>query len=76
MNKEFKYEIIEELGILSEKNGYTKEINLISFNEAEPKFDIRTWTLDDEDNRKMGKGITLSKAEVKNLLKILEDFDE
>jgi hypothetical protein len=71
--KEFKYEIVEELGVLSEKNGYTKEVNLISYNEAEPKVDIRTWSVDDDGNKKMGKGITLTKEEAEKLIKILED---
>jgi len=71
--KEFKYEIVEELGVLSEKNGYTKEVNLISYNEAEPKVDIRTWSVDDDGNKKMGKGITLTKEEVEKLIKILDD---
>ena len=39
---EFKYEIIKNLGILSEsKSGWTRELNLISWNGADPKFDIR-----------------------------------
>jgi hypothetical protein len=69
---EFKYEITQELGILSEsKSGWTRELNLISWNGAEPKFDIRDWS---PDHEKMGKGISLNADEVDKLKKILEKF--
>lgn len=69
---EFKYEITQELGILSEsKSGWTRELNLISWNGAEPKFDIRDWS---PDHEKMGKGISLSADEVDKLKKILKKF--
>ena len=46
---DIKYEIAEEIGILSESSkGWTKEINLISWNDREPKYDIREWALDHE----------------------------
>ena len=55
---EFTFEIVEELLVLSENDkGWTKELNRVSFNGAEPKFDIRTWS---PDHTKMGKGITLT----------------
>ena len=67
---EFKYEITQELGVLSEsKSGWTREINLISWNGADPKFDIRDWS---PDHEKMGKGISLNADEVDKLKKILE----
>lgn len=67
---EFKYEIIRELGVLSEsKSGWTRELNLISWNGADPKFDIRDWS---PGREKMGKGISLSAIEIDNLKSILE----
>ena len=55
---EIKYELVEALGVVSEgKNGWNKELNLISWNEREPVYDIRTWS---PDHEKMGKGITIS----------------
>ena len=67
---EFKYEIMQELGILSEsKSGWTRELNLISWNGADPKFDIRDWS---PDHEKMGKGISLNADEVDKLKTILE----
>jgi hypothetical protein len=63
-----KYEIVEHIGVLSKNaKGWKKELNLISWNEREPKYDIRDW---DEEYEKMGKGIILSKEEV-NVLKSL-----
>ena len=42
---EIKYEIVEKIGIVSEgNNGWNKELNLISWNEREPVYDIRTWS--------------------------------
>ena len=70
---DFNYEIIEELGVLSESSsGWTKELNLISWNSRPPKFDIRDWS---PDHEKMGKGITLSNEDIKSLREILKDVD-
>ena len=72
---EFKYEITEELAVLSNKNGFTKEINMISYNGAKPKIDIRNWSVDDEGNKRMGKGITLSNEEAMVLRDTSEDIE-
>ena len=70
---EIKFEIKQELGILSEgSKGWTKQLNLISWNDREPKYDIRDWSPDQE---KMGKGITLSHEELKNLKELLTTID-
>ena len=66
---DIKYEIIEKLGILSESiKGWTKELNLISWNGGTPKYDIRDWS---PDHEKMGKGITLTDEEAKKLKELL-----
>lgn len=68
--KEIQCEIIKEIAVLSKSDsGYTKEINLISWNGNEPKYDIRSFS---PDREKCGKGITLTKEEVKTLLEALE----
>ncbi|MDL4841816.1 YdbC family protein [Aquibacillus rhizosphaerae] len=70
---ELKYEIVEHLGIISESaKGWNKELNLVSWNGRDPKYDLRDWA---PDHEKMGKGITLTTEEVtalKTLLKKLE----
>lgn len=66
---DIKYEIKEELGVLSESSkGWTKELNLVSWNDGAPKYDLRDWA---PNHEKMGKGITLSADEVQELYKIL-----
>ena len=68
---EIKYEIVKALGVLSEgSNGWKKELNLVSWNGRAPKCDIRDW---DEDHEKMGKGITLSENEMKNLVDLINE---
>lgn len=62
---EIKYEIIETLAVLSESSkGWKKELNLISWNNREPKYDVREWS---EDHTKMGKGVTLTLSELQIL---------
>ena len=59
---DFKYEIVEHIGTLSESaKGWTKELNRISWNGGEPKYDIRDWA---PEHEKMGKGVTLSEDEM------------
>lgn len=66
---EIKYDIVEEIGVISENaKGWRKEINLISWNGAAPKYDIRDWA---PDHEKMGKGITLTLEEAQELSRIL-----
>lgn len=64
------YEIVEEIGVIATKGrGWKRELNLVSWNGAVPKFDIRDWAPDHES---MGKGITLSKDEAAELMDLLE----
>ena len=70
---EFKYEVVENYGSLSESSkGWKKEIKLISWNQKEAKYDIREWSPDGE---KMGKGVTLSKEEIINLRDLLNKIN-
>jgi hypothetical protein len=62
---DIKYEITKEIGVLSESpKGWTKELNLVSWNGKEPKYDLRDWA---PDHEKMGKGVTLTEKEAKKL---------
>lgn len=66
---DIKYDITTELGVLSENSsGWTKELNLVSWNDREPKYDLREWS---PGHEKMAKGITLTKEEAKELKKLL-----
>lgn len=69
-DKEFKYEIQESMQVLSQNaRGWTKEVNLVSWNERAPKIDIREWN---HDEGKMGKGVTLTEEEAELLYKALK----
>jgi hypothetical protein len=71
---EIKYEIIEQIGFLSKSpKGWKKELNLISWNNREPKYDIRDWS---PEHDKMGKGVTLTKEELLQLKKLLNEMDD
>ena len=66
-----KFEIIEQLGVLSESDkGWKKELNLISWNDRDPKYDLRDWS---ENHQKIGKGITLTEEEAIKLRNILNN---
>ena len=68
--REIQYEIVKEIAVLSTgESGYTKEINLISWNGKEPKYDIRSFS---PNREKCGKGITLNADEAAALLKALQ----
>ncbi|AYW46273.1 YdbC family protein [Tetragenococcus koreensis] len=65
MAKDFSYEILEEVAVLSENaKGWRKELNIVSWNGRPPKFDLRDWS---PEHEKMGKGITLSNEEFEAL---------
>ena len=77
---DLKFESTKNIGVLSESaRGWTKELNMVSWNEREPKYDLREWN---PDHTRMGKGITLTEEEVETLKKLLngeeieDDIDE
>ncbi len=66
---DFTFEILQEVGVLSETSkGWRKELNLVSWNGASPKYDIREWA---PGHEKMGKGITLTVEEAEKLKELL-----
>ena len=70
---EFKYEIVEKLGVISQgKGGWERQLNLVSWSDREPKYDIRDWSA---DGTKMGKGISLTAEELAELKEILVEID-
>lgn len=70
---DIKFEIKEILGTISESSkGWKKELNLISWNDKEAKYDLRDW---DSEHNKMGKGVTLTKEELKALKELLNSMD-
>ena len=70
---DIKYEIVKQIGALSKAgSGWTKELNLVSWNEREPKYDLRDWSADRE---KMGKGVTLTREELVALKELLNSME-
>ena len=70
---EIKYEIVEKIGVLSTTDkGWSKELNLVSWNDREPKYDLRDWN---ENHDKMGKGITLTRDELDKLKETLDSYN-
>ncbi|KGP90232.1 seryl-tRNA synthetase [Pontibacillus chungwhensis BH030062] len=68
-----KYEIISEIGAISENpKGWKKELNEVSWNGREPKYDLRDWA---PDHEKMGKCLTLTKEELVQLKHMLNALD-
>ena len=66
---DIKFEIIKKIGVLSNTaSGWTKEVNLMSWNDREPKYDIREWS---PDREKRGKAVILSKEELLALKALL-----
>lgn len=70
---EFKFEIIKKIGVLSVSGkGWTKELNLVSWNGRNPKYDLREWA---PDGQTMGKGVTLTEEELTALRDLLNQIE-
>lgn len=70
---ELNYKIVETIPVISESpKGWTKELNVISWNGRPPKYDLRDWAPGKE---KMGKGVTLTEEEIVQLKKALANLN-
>ena len=70
---EIKYEVVQRIAVLSQRpRGWERQLNLISWNDHEPKYDIRDWS---PDGSRMAKGISLTEDELKTLKGILDDME-
>lgn len=70
---DIKFEIKETVGILSVgSKEWEKQLNLISWNDKEVKYDIREWA---PEHSKMGKGVTLTTEELRKLKDLLNKID-
>lgn len=69
-----KYVIYKHIGNLSKpNNGWTKELNFISWSNREPVYDIRTWN---SDHTEYGEGITITSSQMVLLKKLLDDINK
>jgi hypothetical protein len=70
---DISYEIVMQIGVLSQSgSGWTKEVNLVSWNGRDPKYDIRDWS---PGHQKIGKGVTLSREELLALRDLLNQWE-
>ena len=70
--KELTKEIVESYGVLSTSfSGWTKELNKVSWNGKEAKYDLREW---DPTHEKVGKGVTLTEEEFQELKNIISNM--
>ena len=68
------YEVVEKLGVIAEyPNGWTKEVNLISWNNKEPKLDLRDW---DPKHEHMSRGVTLRNEEAQKVCEVITAYFE
>ena len=73
MADDFTYEIIKNVGTISEgKGGWKVELNLVSWGGRPAKYDIRSWS---PDHQKMGKGSTFTKEELESLKNLLNSSE-
>ena len=70
--REITFEIVEKIGVIAKyQTGWTKEINLVSWNGSEPKYDIRDWS---PDHERMSRGVTLREDELRLMLNHLKSW--
>ncbi len=69
-NDPLRFEIREQIGVIAEyPSGWCKEVNMVAWNDAAPKYDIRDW---DPNHEHMSRGITLHAEEMKKLSEIIK----
>ena len=73
MADDFKFQITESFGTLSElTGGWKTELNMVAWGDRPPKYDIRTWS---PDHARMRKGVTLTREELIALKNLLASMD-
>lgn len=71
---EITFKITKELGVISETSkGWTRELNMVSWNDHDPKYDIRDWS---PDHTRMSKGISMTEEEMEKLVELFNARNE
>lgn len=71
---DFVFDITEHIGVLAEyKTGWVKELNMVAWGDAGPKYDIRDWS---PDHQRMSKGITLHRDEMAKVCDLMQRREE
>jgi len=67
------FHIKKQISVLFQSaKGWAKELNLISWNDKEAKYDLREW---DAAHEKMGKGVTLRGDELKKFKDLVSSME-
>ena len=67
--EEITFEIKEHIAVINtSETGWTREVNLVSWNGTNPKVDVREW---DPDHKRMSRGITLTEAEAEKFARAI-----
>lgn len=70
-DRDIVFEIVEHIGVIKAyPNGWTKELNMVSWNNTGTKYDIRDW---DMEHERMSRGITLKTDEMQAVVNLLKD---
>lgn len=70
---DIKFEIKEHIGVLSKsEKGWTKELNVVSWNGRGPKYEVRDWA---PDHERAGKGVTLTVDELAKLAELIQSIE-
>lgn len=68
-NDKVEFEIIKKLGVISTyQTGWNKEVNIVKWNDGQPKYDIRDWN---PEHDRMSRGVTLFEDEARKLAEAL-----
>lgn len=63
-----KFEIIRHIGVLnSYPTGWSKEFNIVRWNDKSDKFDVRDWA---PGHERMSRGVTMFEEELKKLMEL------
>lgn len=69
LEREVRFDIVERIGVISiHSTGWRKELNLVSWNEGAPKYDIRDWS---PDHERMSRGVTLHENEMRQIFDLM-----
>ena len=72
-DNKFSFDILKTIEVLStNKSGWNRELNIVSWNGNKAKYDLRDWS---PDHTKMSKGITLTAEEVAVLKEVFDEID-
>lgn len=68
-DRDVTFDLKEHIGVLSTSiNGWSRELNIVSWNGRPEKYDIREWS---DNHTHLRKGITLTRDEARTLCGLL-----